>query len=425
MDFLIYYEHIAREIETACLLAVELRRRGYTVKITNIYSLRRMYYRPKVIIVPYLYHDNDVFEMSTFLLQRSPKMVNLQFEQIFNQKGISSDFFVPSGLAAHAIQICWGQYSYDRLLKNGISASRLKTTGHPSVDMNSDVFRKTLYSREELSNIYGIKNNTKWHLFISSFSYTTLSKKELISIEKKIGSGKEFYRLSNETKIEYLKWVKEFLKNNKNDSLIYRPHPNEKLSQELIEMKKECPNFYYVGELSIRQWISVCDTITLWISTSIVDAFYANKNCCIVRPIKIPADLEPVLTIGAIFTNTKEDYFYYLKSGKLRYDEFPIKSETIENFYGEKSLCGKIHRRVADVCVDALDDCPLKVVYPKGYKIKRFLLDIFASFCGIIPEKVNLGRYEVFHQKMRKEKKSINTIIMKYTNIFEKTFLYE
>jgi hypothetical protein len=363
--------------------------------------------------------------MSAFLSRINPKIVNLQYEQIFNKKGISSDFFVPKGLAAHAIQICWGQYSYDRLLKNGISASRLRITGHPSVDMNSDDLKKTFYSREELSNIYGINSTSKWHLFISSFSYTTLSKEELISVEKKIGPGQEFRRLSNNTKMEYLEWVKEFLKKNENDSFIYRTHPNEKLSKEIIEISKECPNFYYIGDFSIRQWIAVCDTITVWISTSIVDVFYANKNCCIVRPVKIPNDLEPLLTIDASFTNTKEDYFYYLQSGKLRYDGFPIKNETIERFYGNRYLCGEIHRRVANVCVEALDVCPLKVLYPRGYKVKRFLLDIFGSFCGMIPEKVNLGRYEVFHQKMRKEKKKINMIIKKYTNLIKNALLYE
>ena len=35
LDFLIMYEHKNREINSDCLLKVELERRGYTVKIEN------------------------------------------------------------------------------------------------------------------------------------------------------------------------------------------------------------------------------------------------------------------------------------------------------------------------------------------------------------------------------------------------------
>ena len=46
VDVLILYEHRAREIENSCLLACELRRRGYKVQICNIYSEEKYFVAP-------------------------------------------------------------------------------------------------------------------------------------------------------------------------------------------------------------------------------------------------------------------------------------------------------------------------------------------------------------------------------------------
>ena len=85
IDFLILYEHKERELENACYLSVLLKNRGYSVKVACIYSFIRFKYRPKVLVVPHLYDDKQVFDFITKYGDRKCSVVNLQYEQILSK----------------------------------------------------------------------------------------------------------------------------------------------------------------------------------------------------------------------------------------------------------------------------------------------------------------------------------------------------
>ena len=173
MDYLIIYEHASRELESVCLLKCELEQRGYTVKICYADDLWRKFYRPKVVIVPYIYSDEEVREFSFFGKYRANKIINLQWEQIFCMNDEKKGFQKPSGSAKDCVFLAWGEGN-KRFLENcGVVPEKIKVTGSISTDFCSTRFHRLNRGRGYLAEHYHIPADKKWMLFISSFSLTT------------------------------------------------------------------------------------------------------------------------------------------------------------------------------------------------------------------------------------------------------------
>ena len=101
IDFIILYEHIAREMETAALLSAELKRRGYSVDIAEVGSLRK---RKKygVVLLPYLYNTSNLFPVLHMARNDVRKIINLQYEQVYSQKLETATLRLLSGIVVGA-----------------------------------------------------------------------------------------------------------------------------------------------------------------------------------------------------------------------------------------------------------------------------------------------------------------------------------
>ena len=113
IDFLILYEHKARELENICLLKIELENRGYSVEILNIHEIKRLRYlfwkKPKVLITFALYDDQDFYGHVNSIVGNINKVVNLQWEQVLSEKAIENGLYNPKGKAALAVHLSWGK----------------------------------------------------------------------------------------------------------------------------------------------------------------------------------------------------------------------------------------------------------------------------------------------------------------------------
>ena len=148
MDFYIFYEHINREIENDTLLKNELQKRGYSVKIVDfhgpgLYEASRKKNRAKVVATPWLRYDSNVYKYTQFA-QNPYKLVNLQWEQVYNNDGIKSGLTDTRGEAEKAYHICWGENAQNRLHRNGIPKELLPITGAMQMD----------YGRPEMKEYY-------------------------------------------------------------------------------------------------------------------------------------------------------------------------------------------------------------------------------------------------------------------------------
>lgn len=321
MDIVIFYEYFVREGENDLLIKHELEKRGYTVFLSSFsmcsYGKAILKYRPKIVLTPWLRYDDNVWRFTRFL--KKPRiLINLQWEQLYNEFDKKGGLVNVQDKARYAYHLCWGENSKKELLNLGVPEDHLEITGAVQLDFCNELFSKYYLSRKELGDEFCIDPQKKWHLFISSFAFDAYNKDDVEKIEKEWGcSYAEFIALSKNSKNILLSWIIEFLQNNPNDIFIYRLHPSEKNDAFLVSLEEEISNFYIISHYSVKQWIKVCDVINNWFSTSIAEVYACKKMCYLLRPIKIPEcyDIEILKKIKHV--KTKEEFFIVNRDEKI------------------------------------------------------------------------------------------------------------
>jgi len=404
MDFLILYEHTTRELENSCLLGEELKKRGYSVKVECIYSLKRFLYRPKVLITPHLYDDNQVEDFAANIWGSVENIIDLQYEQVLSKKDIESNHHIPKGAAVDSYHIAWGNDQYNRYKNSGISENNIRLTGSISMDLNHERFEDVFFTKNDISKIYNIPAEKEWILFISSFSLCNRSEEEIKRYEQKLKSIRILADISNKSRKEILKWLELSIIEFPDKIFIYRPHPAEKEESELKKIECKYCNFRIIPDYSMRQWAKVVERSYTWFSTSIVDYYYINKNCEILRPYKIPSDIDIPFMRNARTIQTFEEFYETLQQD-YNEKEFPIKSDNIIEYYGEFND-GHAYLRVADLCESALkiDKKP----YKKLYRLKLNCKAIKILFYGAAYELCKHFKMSRLMKKILSEKCILN-----------------
>ncbi len=323
VDFRFLYEHKAREMESIALISYELKKRGYSCDFFPCNGMGGMPKETaKVIITPYLYQNVHLEAMSRYT-KGSNKIVNLQWEQVFPIKDENdSDYeHYPHGVTKTAMHLCWGEREKQALLRCGVKEQNAVVTGPVHMDFLRKEFKGYYDNRDHISKRFNLNAEKEWVLFISSFSGEA----------RKIDRNGNMIDENNydKSKTIFLSWIEELLKIRTNILFVYRPHPNEKSDLRLLDLSHRYSNFKLIRECSVKQWILVCDKIINWISTSIAEIYFANKNCIIVRPIEIEKEKDMATLADAKKETSCEEF---LKS--FNYSEtFPVDPQLIKNYY--------------------------------------------------------------------------------------------
>lgn len=317
---IIVYELFKRENINVSILKAELLRRGYDAIVLHKTEQFSLLKKSDILIVPNSYCTED-YEYYRYRFNcPSGKMINLQVEQIFIKKGEENLSDLSQGRAKDMITVCWGENKKRDQIRNGMMESYLPVVGNMALDSIKPKFDSIWMSREELAKEYNIPD-LKWNLFISSFSYTKKDSAFFNNVLEQVGYDAQKVRIEVEIKTQplILDMFKEYIEK-KDEVIIYRPHPNELKSDILEDLRKTYPNrFFVIPDYNIKQWIRVCDRITMWDSTSIVECFGLGKSVGLIRPIDIPEYYDYVMFNHAKkirncddlidFVNTKEKVF--------------------------------------------------------------------------------------------------------------------
>ena len=351
VDVLILYESRRREIENCVLLLLELEQRGYKVKIRNIYNPYKYFIKTKVLVVPHLYNNEQLFSFGRNFWNSNERIISLQCEQILNPDVEEDDIHNTKEQAVFAHHIAWGLEQAKRYLNfSNIDINKIHITGSIAMDLMRNEFSDYFISRKEMAKRFNLRNESEWVLFVSSFSYAHLSEEEINRNEKMWPASRLFSELSTESQDIILYWFRESALLFPDKEFIYRPHPAEKNIGLLLNSFNEIPNLHVIGDYSMRQWAKVSDKIYNWFSTSIADIYFAQKTCFILRPIVIPRTVEVSILEGVESLKTYEEYVESLKR-KCYY--FPVRKENMEFFYGE--LKGRMaYQKIADLCEDLI-----------------------------------------------------------------------
>ena len=390
-DFLIIYQIKARELENCLLLKNELQRRGYSVRIDNLYghSQRTKRYDADVIIS----QADDEWMMSTcrFFVNDPKKIISFKWEQIFNNGScdIPSTTRSIRNRGKEAVTFAWGDVTYNRYTKiYGVPEKNIKKTGHITMDFLRPEFRCYFKSREEICSEFGLDTNKKIYTYISSFSYPTISLEELNSYRNQ-ESGinvNRLYEVSVTSQKLTLEWIGKELEKHPGIQFIYRPHPVEKDSELLRSYAEKYNNFHIISDYSVKQWIIVSDKLYTWFSTSIGEVYFAKKACSVIRPVSIPQDDDTEIYKNAKIISNYEEFdkdFDHIGSFET---DFPIPHEDMDSYYyiPDNSYTFELE---ADICEEMLkddsyliNDFPLKRYPEKGLKFK--IKCIFRRYLG-------------------------------------------
>lgn len=416
-DFVIFYEHRTRELESVCLLKEELRNRGYCVRVANTLFWRAfstfLFYRPKVLVVPWLYGDQEVAFFNRFPVPVR-KIVNLQCEQIYTPHDREDPKIYPQGEAKKAFHICWGKKEKEYLSEAGIPKNKLLLTGSISMDIDRPMFHSFFMSRHELAQKYRLDEASPWNLFISSFSYVGLSEERLHEIEQVFPFAFELEDISGKTRSILLKWFEKYAVSHPETIFIYRPHPSERQDSELTALACRIRNFRVINGESVRQWIFCCDKINNWYSTSINDVCFLGKNSSTLRPVPIRSSMDNEELVQERFITTYEEFEQFNESERKGPSDELVR--VVRQYYRYDEVPAYI--RVADSLERILQsDCGEDFSHCKGsLRIdplwKRARMACFVWFCIHVPIAAGLihsGRRTPYAERIRKECQGIRS----------------
>lgn len=406
-DFLILYEHRNRELENAVLLAMLLERKGYSVSILYRRSAKLMCQKAEVLLVPFFYNDYTVEDFAIQPFHQFSKVINLQYEQVFLKENEKLGNSMPRGVARLAEHIAWGDVPFDLMKNNDIDEARIHKIGHISMDLNQPKYNEVFYSKTKLAKKFNIPIEKKWHLFISSFSCVGISDEELKQWETTTAGIYDFTKKSYESFEQIIDWFDKILAQT-DDYIIYRPHPHEVDNIKLRRLESKYKNFVCNSSYSIRQWIRVCDSIYTWCSTSIVDVYYANKKCAIIRPIPFSSDLEYRLYDDQKKIDNYQEFENVFFDNRLI---SPINETTIRKYYCNDRQSDTFSKLV-NVAIEVYKENK-EVDYKKitNYSlfrvIKRSVYNIFMSLAGymdyskIVPDKYSADVLHAYKEQYR------------------------
>ena len=336
-DFILMYEHKVREFDNLCLLKYELDRRGYRTKILyendwELLQSRKTVYEAGVLVIGYCYTSSSIRDYASYRI-KFDKVVNLQWEQIvaYDQENDRNSFRNLSGLAKEIVHISWGEKNRQRLIKKaGVSPQNVKIAGNITMDLLRPEFKGFYRSRNEICDKYGLSKNKKLCLFISGFKYLEVSQQEREENIKRFGEGRRQYlEVSEREQFTILQWFEQFLKERDDFLIVYRPHPGD-VSSRAQKLADKYENFWVISELSVKQWIVVCDLVCAWNSTAIFEAFFAGKNPFFLCPYPIPEGQTHPLVIKM---NKVKDYSAFYAAMTEEKADLGLTKEMVNPYY--------------------------------------------------------------------------------------------
>lgn len=347
VDVVILYEHRARDFENACFLAAKLEYLGFTTKIYNIYESCKNKIKSKVILVPHLYNNEQLYSFCKQKNTICPCIIDMQYEQVLSLASLDG-IHNPSGQAVNAYHLSWGKSQTERYIKCGIAADKIVESGHVGMDLLRPRYLNYFYNRDYLAEEFNLDKNKSWVMFLSSFSYANLSESTLRSYEMMFSEARRLAKISDMSLKEIICWFDKFTKDNPDKILIYRPHPAESVVKALYELQDKRENFRIISKYSIRQWMNPINVFLNWYSTSVIDTYFANKRCYTLRPCDIPQDLEVEILVGSRFVHTYDELLAAIKEKQY---SFPVKPEIIEYYYGKRDK-----KEASDTIIELVQD---------------------------------------------------------------------
>ncbi len=355
IDFFLTYELKARELEYLTLLKYELERRGYRVVLdaANKFGGGGTYYDAEVAVCGGLdgyavnFGNGARFRKAIELTTEEMKDI-VWWEKAPEREKIGKEILVNA----------WGEDFKEKIHRyKGMPLDKIVVLGHPVMDLCKPRFLNYYYSKEELAEKYQLDATKTWNLFVSTFGYEAIGRERSIELDRTRGMDRylRLYELEVKSKSVIFQWLLSLLEEDESQMIIYRPHPDEKISETLRELERRNNRFRVVRGESVRQWIRSCKRSYTWISSSIAEAFFMKKQMFMLHPYPVDADLDQVMFNRPGCFVSDHDTFRRTFEGKMPDEEvFPFDDEIYHYFrFSEQEYTYEL---LADLCEEVYRD---------------------------------------------------------------------
>lgn len=299
IDIMIFVEHVARELDTACAIKYLLaQRHGLKTHIASMAwdlggTLRD--YKPAVVVTPYCYSVADFGIHQILAAWPDAHYVNLAYEQVFQQiqKGHKAprDRFAFECVLHHA----WGEFYASFLAASGVRKENIVVNGNPTYALYLPPYHSYFESRQDLAVKHHLDPAKRWVLVPENYGVGFLNDQQLAT---RYGNkadwekGKEFRRFAFESFNQAARWWAAAARRD-NVEVIVRPRPatpEEVFGHQFAQAAGEAPaNLHIIKKGTVREWILAADLVASSYSTTLIESAVASKPIVMFAPIAFPA----------------------------------------------------------------------------------------------------------------------------------------
>lgn len=297
IDIVIFVEHVARELDIACLLKCFLEEAGLNVKVFSLPFMdiaNYWKYDPKVVVTPYCYqYDGAIAQIMKYWPQS--RLVNLRFEQIFQQintnvKAIKDYGFIKEQVVHHA----WSPQYAEDLISQGVNPQNIFINGNLSYALYKEPYNKYFDNRKCLAENFGLNPNHRWVFIPENYGAAFYSEQKMKS---KIKEGidpqevQDYKKFALNSIRQVAHWCLEGAKLN-NIEIIFRPRPETRVNDIAEIFHAVCPDLplqlHILKDGTVKEWILASDIIMSSYSTSLIEAAVASKQIFMLEPFSFP-----------------------------------------------------------------------------------------------------------------------------------------
>ncbi len=288
IDVLIYFEHKVRELDACLLLKCQLEILGFSVKVLPVHRnryLNVLKYRPKILILPYLFaDDNDRLLVEFRRCYGDVLCLNMHHEQFYGD--FTKSHFMPKNEVSRAVyHLSWGVNFAKDLMAYKVKAENIFIDGNPRTD--------NFYLA--LSNeIARFKSKYKHIIFIpSSFGFAFSTDEQIMRAGLDMTKFASQKSLSRKTVAVFFPIIRNLAKRFPEYQFVFRPHPYDSF-QDYIDQFSSClerpleDNIKFIREGNVYEWIKISDLTIGWLTTVNVEASAFNKNNIVFHPVPVP-----------------------------------------------------------------------------------------------------------------------------------------
>jgi surface carbohydrate biosynthesis protein len=297
VDVLYFIEHVARELDIACVIKALLEERGISVVVKSIaHDLENTVsqYQPEVVILPYC--NGVVNRPPEKMIPYWPqaKYLSLTFEQVLGKAQLAyiqeKDAFTRKFL----FYSVWGGFYQQILEETGVEASNIRVNGSPTLNLYRPPYRFYYpQGKSALAEIYNLNPYKRWVFIPGNYGWAFFPDK-LVRDRIRRGFNPDHayrYRVFSRSSLERTAawWSNPDLDD---VVLIVRPRPAtpEKDFRDMLgSFGISIPaHMHIIKDGTVREWIMASDIVMSSFSTTLIEAAVADKPIYMLTPVPLP-----------------------------------------------------------------------------------------------------------------------------------------